>query len=217
MDSTQTLKSHLQTSVFDIIDPTIISEILSKLPFVTIPGSFNARRLSLPNRAIYHTGSLEELTPEGSTAIRDELKIRTIFDLRSFDERKLCPFPDIPSVEMICLPNTHYNPTTIPAQASSDSKPDPTKPMAYFISQHLSILASQAPSIKGILRHILTSPPDSAFSFNSTAGKDRTSVVAYILLYPSSVPADHQHVFKRIEHCFMNGTIHLDAETIHEE
>jgi protein tyrosine/serine phosphatase len=182
MESTQTLKSHLQTSVFDIIDPAIISEILSKPPFITIPGSFNTRRLPLPNRAIYRTGSLEELNPEGSTAIRDDLKIRKIFDLRSSDERRLCPFPDIPGVEVIWLPNTHYNPTTISAQASSDNKPDPAKPMAYFISQYLSILTSHAPSIQAILRHILTSPPDSAFSFNCTAGKDRTGVVAYILL-----------------------------------
>lgn len=169
------------------MDLSTISDILTKPPFIDIAGSFNARRIPIPQRAIYRTGSLENVTADGISSVQN-LGISKIFDLRSLKERSAFPFPSIPNVDTIWIPSTLEDPTATPAQTTSNNKPDPENPTTYFVNAYLSLLTSHANPITQILTHILASPPDSIFSFNCTAGKDRTGVVAYILLRLADVP-----------------------------
>ena len=201
MAPTHNLQAFSQIDINDSIDPTVVTEVVSSLPFVNTPGSFNARRLPIPGCNIYRTGTLETVTPEGITSIRDEFKIATIFDLRSLKERTSSPFPKIPDVSVQWAPSTLDNPTTIPARSHSSNIPDIADPVAYFVKTYFSILTSHAAAIKCILRHVLTAGPEHAFSFNCMAGKDRTGVIAYVLLRLAGVSLeeiDLDYVLTRI-------------------
>jgi hypothetical protein len=106
----------------------IRNKVLSQLPFVTIPGSFNARYLSsdlslleeptqfsssIKPNYVYRSGALAYLKSEGKDAIR-QLGIKLIFDLRSEKERESEPDPAVEGVEAVWYPNTKDNITIIP-------------------------------------------------------------------------------------------------------
>lgn len=110
----------------DVRTPIPPSELLTALqtpPFVLVPGTFNTRDLGLLASSsssssstssqhpgvrpgfIFRTGGLDSLhrSADGRAAVRDRLRVRRIFDLRSRDEHARSPDPAIEGVENVWL------------------------------------------------------------------------------------------------------------------
>ena len=167
-------------SIFEPLDHTVVESFLASPPFINIAGTFNARDISHgPNLPVkpgyaFRSGSLERLEP-GGIAVLQSLGIKTVFDLRSGHERGLAPEPEIPGVEIIWKPSTVVNATAAPVQAE--------KQEAGFslTTMNLDMLESHKASFKAVFDHILHHP-DKPFLFHCTAGKDRTGVIAALIL-----------------------------------
>ncbi|KAK5091360.1 hypothetical protein LTR05_001543 [Lithohypha guttulata] len=175
------LDSLLATQMTEPIDLTQVNSILASPPFVTISGTFNARRLldhsqsAIRSDYIFRSGSLEHLTTEGQSALRN-LGITTIFDLRSQREKETVPTPDIPGIENKWYPSTATNSTTASARESEKSEETIS-----LTGMYLDILETHQPSFKAVFQHI-RDHPDMPFLFHCTAGKDRTGVLAALIL-----------------------------------
>ncbi|KAJ3574782.1 hypothetical protein NP233_g1538 [Leucocoprinus birnbaumii] len=100
----------------DALDPVYVAQVLSKPPFVTVPGVINVRDLGLlPSatypgkmtkpRYLYRSAEISGVLPEGKKLFK-ELNITTVFDLRSDTEiRKYnSPLPEIDGVEIVHIP-----------------------------------------------------------------------------------------------------------------
>ncbi|KAK0752517.1 protein-tyrosine phosphatase-like protein [Schizothecium vesticola] len=95
-----------QTDAADPLPPSSLLAALSHPPFVSLPGSFNTRDLGLvpgsrlkPN-LFFRSGSLAGLTDEGKRVLRDELGVRTVYDLRSVAEHTAQPDPEVDGVQV---------------------------------------------------------------------------------------------------------------------
>ena len=167
------------------------------LPFIAVPGSLNFRDLGHPPYLqpglIYRSGTLSSLAPKGVELMIDDLRISTVFDFRSAGERKVFPFPELKNntaaIEVKWLP--------------SDSPPADTNISDFvdlasetntwhggargFSIMYLDTLEKHQTAFKAVLQHLLNRP-DEAIVFNCTAGKDRTGVMAALLLSLVGVP-----------------------------
>lgn len=175
------LDSLLATQMTEPIDLTQVNSILASSPFVTIPGTFNVRRLldhsqpAIRSNYIFRSGSLEHLTPEGQLALSN-LGITTIFDLRSIREKETAPTPNVPGIENRWYPSTATNTTTAPAR-----EPQESQETFSLTGMYLDLLETHQPSFKAVFEHI-RDHPDMPFLFHCTAGKDRTGVLAALIL-----------------------------------
>lgn len=100
------LSKAVTTPINQAISEDTLADILSSPPFVSIPGSFNARDLSngsnngLRQGYIFRSGTLENISEPGVQALKN-LGIQTIFDLRAVEERTKCPTPELPGLEVV--------------------------------------------------------------------------------------------------------------------
>lgn len=113
------LKTLAETDVRDPIPAKVLLAALQTPPFVVVPGTFNTRDLGLLLPAesnaggagrirpgfIFRTGGLEALarSADGQAALRDSLRVRRIFDLRSREEHTRAPDPAVQGVEGVWL------------------------------------------------------------------------------------------------------------------
>ncbi|KAG6335887.1 hypothetical protein ID866_3196 [Astraeus odoratus] len=181
------------------LDPAHVAEVLSNPPFISIPGVSNVRDLgsypiatsnviTKPGYA-YRAAEVSNITEEGAEKMT-ALRITTIFDLRSDPEMKKysTPIPTIEGVEIIraqVFKNEDYSPESISkkfelyASATTEA----------FMKLYSQILDHGGNAFGIILRHV-RDRPNSPFLFHCTAGKDRTGVMAAILLKLAGVD-DH--------------------------
>ena len=115
----------LSTPILDALPPSTVDAILSKAPFHPVPGLINSRWLPYPVRPeyVFRSGALEHLTPEGEKTLVD-LGIKTIFDLRSKQERTAAPDPSIQGIEARWEPSTLDNETTAGTQSQRQDPKD---------------------------------------------------------------------------------------------
>lgn len=118
-----------ETDVRDPIPAKVLLAALQTPPFVVVPGTFNTRDLGLllppppegeaggrdgeaPAASgrirpgfIFRTGGLEALarSADGQAALRDTLRVRRIFDLRSREEHSRAPDPAVDGIEDVWL------------------------------------------------------------------------------------------------------------------
>jgi protein tyrosine/serine phosphatase len=154
-------------------------------PFISIPGTFNLRTLNyppLPPNLLYRSGSLSYLTPEGAALLTSQLSIKLILDLRSSRERQTSPAPEIPGVDVKWFP--------------TEREPQPTDIKDFmgdkggehgFSKMYIDTLEVNKPSYKHVLEYLRDSP-EQAVLFHCTAGKDRTGVLAALVLSLVGVP-----------------------------
>ncbi|KAI0677306.1 protein-tyrosine phosphatase-like protein [Trametes maxima] len=173
------------------LDPAYVAHTLSRPPFVSVPGVVNVRDLGsyhthFPGLAtrpglLYRSGEISHITPEGAQQLR-ELGITTVYDLRSDTEmlRYETPIPTIDGVEVVHIPVFKTEDYSPEAMAQRFQLYASGKTEAFMIL-YAQILDSAGPAFGVVFRHI-RDRPDSPCLFHCTAGKDRTGILAAILL-----------------------------------
>ncbi|KAI6152371.1 protein-tyrosine phosphatase-like protein [Pisolithus tinctorius] len=181
------------------LDPAYVAEVISNPPFVSISGVSNVRDLgSYPTTMsngmtkpgyAFRAAEVSNVTAEGAEQMR-ALRITTVFDLRSDPEMKKysTPIPTIEGIHIVRTPvfrNEDYSPDSMAKKfelyASGTTEA--------FMQLYTQILEHGGTAFGTILRHV-RDKPNSPFLFHCTAGKDRTGIMAAILLKLASVE-DH--------------------------
>ncbi|KAF5388337.1 hypothetical protein D9615_000639 [Tricholomella constricta] len=174
------------------LDAAYVADVLSRPPFVTIDGVINVRDLgsylseTSPGditrpRFLFRSAELSGITKEGEHQLKT-LGIATVFDLRSDTEihKYNTPQPAIDGVEIIRAPvfqTEDYSPEMMAKryQLYASGKTEA------FMELYSQILDHGSLSFGTILRHIRDSPTGGCI-LHCTAGKDRTGIIAAILL-----------------------------------
>ncbi|RDB19827.1 Tyrosine-protein phosphatase [Hypsizygus marmoreus] len=176
----------------DPLDPVYVAEVLSRPPFVTIDGVINVRDLgfypstSKPGhvtrpRFLFRSAELSGITKEGEEQLR-ALGVAKVFDLRSDTEihKYNAPQPEIEGIQFHRAPvfqTEDYSPEMMAKryQLYASGKTEA------FMELYSQILDHGGRSFGIIFRHIRDNPSE-GFVFHCTAGKDRTGIIAALLL-----------------------------------
>ena len=131
---------------------------------------------------LFRSSALEELSSRDVRLLIDDIGLRTVIDLRSADDREIAhALLDTP-VRYVNLPISRGGPTTsLERPMGADGRVDMPRIYRMYIE-------TSAPSITEIITE-LTSGATPAL-FHCAAGKDRTGVVAAILLSGVGVTRD---------------------------
>ncbi|KAJ5583392.1 hypothetical protein N7535_002012 [Penicillium sp. DV-2018c] len=183
------IREVLNTDIRTPIPEDLVSKIISLPPFIPIPGVSNFRDLSHDNNKlrpgyVYRSGNMSDILPSGKSIVAGELGITTIFDLRNESEREKAPAPSIPGVDTIWLP---YG--ARPATLNLRDFAGEDKGTAGFVKMYMGILEAASPCFAEIFKHIRDNPND-PFIFHCSAGKDRTGVLAALILLLIGRPHD---------------------------
>ncbi|KAE8376529.1 protein-tyrosine phosphatase-like protein [Aspergillus bertholletiae] len=191
------LQEILTTDIQTEIPAETVTSIISQPPFVTIPGLFNIRHITGDNLRpgyVYRSGTPSGISDEGKTALRD-LEISAIFDLRRADERTRSPSPVIQGVETVWEPYTRDPGPTNPL----DFK-DEDQGVSGFVGMFMCILEILTPTFRRVFLHIRDFP-QKPFLFHCSAGKDRTGVLAALILLLAQTPSSaiiHDFILTRV-------------------
>jgi protein tyrosine/serine phosphatase len=161
-----------------------------------VSGTFNTRDVAHPPYLrpglVYRSGTPSGLTPEGKECLANDLRVKTIFDLRSDGEKKALPLPSLEEEYGIqVVPLTSDTPPA--AMDITDFVSTPENPDLWaggshgFSKEYLEILAIYKTAFRVALNHLITKP-NSPMLFNCTAGKDRTGTLAALILSLVGVP-----------------------------
>ncbi|KAI0144122.1 protein-tyrosine phosphatase-like protein [Hypoxylon sp. NC0597] len=176
------LRQLAETDVSQEITKEQYMPVLMSPPFVFVDGTFNTRDMGLvpgsPLRAgfAYRSGALAQLTDNGRAVLEGKLGIKRVFDLRSPEERSRAPDPPLDGVENTWIPS---------------SRPDSTPDLDRFVAgngedgyreMYLEVIDVYRDSWRAILEHIRDRPAD-PFLVHCAAGRDRTGVLAGLLLH----------------------------------
>ena len=131
---------------------------------------------------LFRSSALEELSSRDVRLLIDDIGLRTVIDLRSADDREVARSLLDTSVRYINLPISRGGPTTsLERPMGADGRVDMPRIYRMYIE-------TSAPSITEIIAE-LTSGAAPAL-FHCAAGKDRTGVVAAIVLSAVGVTRD---------------------------
>ncbi|KAJ5905903.1 uncharacterized protein N7473_002819 [Penicillium subrubescens] len=170
----------LNTGLITPIPDSTVSKIISLPPFISVPGVSNFRDLSYENNLrpgyVYRSANLSDITEEGKVMFAVDLGITTIFDLRNEGERAKAPPPQIEGIDMIWMP---YG--ARPASLNLRDFAGEDKGANGFVKMYMGILEACVPVFTQVFKHI-RDQPDDPFVFHCSAGKDRTGVLAALIL-----------------------------------
>ncbi|KKZ67761.1 hypothetical protein EMCG_06578 [[Emmonsia] crescens] len=180
---TYVLRDVVETNVLTSISAEVVSHIISSPPFISVPGLFNFRDLSHPHATatplkknyIFRSGMLAFLEDEGKVKLTTDLGVKKIFDLRTAPERERFPSPEIEGVQLRWLPSAQ---DTVRFTWADYGVGDPVLAM---MKMYKNILVSHVPIYRDVFEHIRDFPEE-PFFFHCTAGKDRTGVLAALIL-----------------------------------
>ncbi|KAL5507879.1 hypothetical protein ACEPAH_5497 [Sanghuangporus vaninii] len=180
------------------LDSEWVQQRLANFPFVHIDGVTNVRslgpypvkpqsqedasvRLLTRPRQLFRSAEVSGITEQGKVQMR-ELGITRVFDLRSDTEMEKygTPAPQIEGVEVVRAPVFQiedYSPEVMARrfQLYASGKTEA------FMELYSQILDNGGQAFAEILKHV-RDRPDEGCLFHCTAGKDRTAVIAAILL-----------------------------------
>ena len=164
---------------------------------IVLDGSFNLRDLGgyesgdgrrVRGGCLFRSDELHALTDADLDAV-SELGIRVVFDLRNADERAARPsrLPiDVELLERVSQP-TGGDVRTIEELIAVGELPVPDD--EYFATVYVDLLDRLAPELRIILERAVDAPTRPLL-FHCAAGKDRTGIVAAVLLGLLGVPHD---------------------------
>ncbi|KDQ29730.1 hypothetical protein PLEOSDRAFT_50602 [Pleurotus ostreatus PC15] len=176
----------------EALDPSYVASVLSNPPFITIPGVINVRdlgaylsnthpgKLTKPNLML-RSAEISGITPEGIDRLR-ELGITKVFDLRSDTEIEKydTPVPEIEGIEIIRAP-VFQKEDYSPEMMAKRYKLYASGKTEAFMELYSQILDHGGEAFGAVLRHIHDRPTEGCL-FHCTAGKDRTGLLAALLL-----------------------------------
>ncbi|KAF4430945.1 hypothetical protein F53441_13930 [Fusarium austroafricanum] len=162
------------------IPPETLASAISSKPFIPTRSIVNIRDIGavpgstiLPGR-IFRSGMLDTATADPEAISWLASNVKTVFDLRSKEERAAYPSPNIPGVKFIFHERVTEYPQPTPADfAVNDGK-------TAWRAQLMAVVAAYKPSIRAVLEHV-RDKPNEPFLFHCTAGRDRTGVMAGLL------------------------------------
>ncbi len=138
-------------------------------------GYVTARGTMIPARRFLRADCLHRLAPGGTDRLVNE-GLRRVIDLRTPEEVANAPsfFEDLTEVEYINLPLfDDLSPAALASAGAQHSHP--------LMPFYIAALDTRGPAICAILTHIAQAS-EGAVLFNCTAGKDRTGIIAALLL-----------------------------------
>jgi protein-tyrosine phosphatase len=171
--------------------PSNCPRLLTDMSAMRLEGTPNFRDLGgLPtddgrvtrHGVLFRSSALEELSPRDVRVLVDDIGLRTVIDLRSPDDREIAQSLLDTRVRYINLPISRGAATT---SLERPMGPDGRVDMPRIYGMYIEV---SAPSIREIIAE-LTSGATPAL-FHCAAGKDRTGVVAAILLSAVGVTRD---------------------------
>lgn len=141
---------------------------------------------------IYRSAQLNKITPEGCKTLVSDLGIKTVYDLRSSSEVLKNQAPEIPGATVLATPVFHdgadkSSPEKLAIQYREDAENE--SPAVAFGRAYSHFLIDGAPSFRTIFTHI-RDQPTSPFLFHCAGGKDRTGVLAALMLRVAGVTDD---------------------------
>ncbi|KAK3325470.1 protein-tyrosine phosphatase-like protein [Apodospora peruviana] len=180
--STEDLRSLAWTDVAAPLPKEQLYAALQASPFLYVPGTFNTRDLGLipgtpkirPGYA-FRSGALNGLSDDGKKVLTGKLGIRRIFDLRSQREHATQPDPEVPGAEVVWTPSEEVD-AVVGLEEFVDGEGEKG-----YATMYMDVLKVYKDSIKTVLEHVRDHPTE-PFLFHCTAGRDRTGVVAGILM-----------------------------------
>lgn len=155
-----------------------------------VEGAFNIRDLggytsaagrTIPWRRFLRSDSLHRIAPQEVIRLHDE-GLRVVIDLRTAHEVAEAPnpFASFPDVRFLNMPLFD----DLSPQALSQAEVEGDHPLFTF---YMTALMSRGPSICAILSE-MARVETGAVLFNCTAGKDRTGIIAALLLGIAGIP-----------------------------
>lgn len=156
------------TDIKTALPQAVVAEIISRAPFVTVPGIFNLRDVSnastpssspaaLRPGLVYRAAAPNPVSTQADAL--NTLGIKKIFDLRRASERIAKPSPIIDGVEVVWVPNEHEG---IPRDAPV---PEAEKGMETLVQMYLNYLETHRPIYKAVFGHI-RDEPETPFLFH---------------------------------------------------
>ncbi|KAF3388685.1 Tyrosine-protein phosphatase [Penicillium rolfsii] len=188
MIDSDNLHDVLNTSLVTPIPEQTVAKIISLPPFISVSGVSNFRDLSYENNLrpgyVYRSANLSDITEEGKMMLAADLGITTIFDLRNEGERAKAPPPYIEGIDSNWLP---YG--ARPASLNLRDFAEEDRGAHGFVKMYMGILEACVPAFTQVFKHI-RDQPDDPFVFHCSAGKDRTGVLAALILLLMGRPHD---------------------------
>ncbi|RGP65357.1 hypothetical protein FLONG3_9253 [Fusarium longipes] len=168
------------THARDPISLEPLATALSSKPFIPTHSLLNIRDLgavpgsSIRTGTIFRSGMLDAAAHDPDAISWLASNVKTVFDLRSKEERAAYPSPKVPGVKFVFHERISAYPNPTPADfAVGDGS-------AAWREQLMAVVAAYEPAIRAILEHVRDKPGEQ-FLFHCTAGRDRTGVVAGLL------------------------------------
>jgi protein tyrosine/serine phosphatase len=180
-------------------------------PFIHIEGVPNFRELggygcsspgtSLRRHYLFRCATLNQITPAGHETVTQKLNIYSLYDLRSQPElnstlRTAGPNGlEIPGIARHFVPvykDEDYSPVALGKKYEMYTAPDEDPGHGYsagFVRAYRDIAQHAGPAYRKILEHV-RDRPDEPLIFHCTAGKDRTGVLAALILRLCGVDDD---------------------------
>ncbi|SPO02030.1 related to protein-tyrosine phosphatase [Cephalotrichum gorgonifer] len=196
-DTAYNLADLLTADVRNELPSHAVNSILSQPPFATVPGVPNIRDLGrAPVRAgfPYRAGVLTGISEEGKAALRTR-GVTAIFDLRNPGERAKQPSPEIEGIKTVWEPYTRDPTPPNPADFATEDGS-----VLAYVEMYSHILELLTPIFKKVFEHIKLRPQES-FLFHCNAGKDRTGVLAALILLLAEAPSEaivHDYILSRV-------------------
>ncbi|KAF2490983.1 hypothetical protein BU16DRAFT_543257 [Lophium mytilinum] len=180
------LQDLVSQDIIEPIDVAIVKDVLSKDPFIFIPGVLNLRDLGvygapqIRRNLVYRSGGLSNLSDESKAMLANDLGIT--LNLRSETETRMLPEPDVHGVEVVRIPSTE---APRPVQLDEFVEEDGRKA---YLKIYKEIMDIHRPSIRRALEHLRDGK--GGVLFHCTAGKDRTGVLAAVIMGLAGCPVD---------------------------
>ncbi|KAE9378839.1 hypothetical protein N431DRAFT_363540 [Stipitochalara longipes BDJ] len=200
MATNRDLAAVLEVPMGVILEESQIKEILASAPFLPIPQALNLRSISAPSvqpNLVFRSGALHHLPPSSLNQLNEKYNITTVVDLRNRKERAEYPSPEIEGVETVWIPSSADVPVGIgPAQANPKqvlqginfanfAKNDGVDG---YVKMYANVLDTHKEAYKFVFEKLKEN--QGPLLFHCTAGKDRTGILAALILGLVDAPPD---------------------------
>ncbi|TVY24128.1 Tyrosine-protein phosphatase [Lachnellula hyalina] len=202
------LASLLATPIFTPIPEASFSSVLNSSPFIPIPQALNLRTISSPNlppNTIFRSGTLSHLPAASLATLKDKYNITTIFDLRGSHETARSPSVKIEGIETIWIATDRDflfqgdGENTPGAEEDEFGKPahrDHVKPIEFttnegedgYVKLYTNFLHTHKEPYKAVFERLRDDR--GGILIHCTAGKDRTGILAALILALVDAPAE---------------------------